>query len=115
MQRAIVALGEALAHSVGSSEKRRLLAFTPPTFPWTKHWLRSLPHSPHSCSLRGGLIRRAPQGGCPLAWLSDRHGIAKILTACPYAAQVLALPFGRRHPQAMEAIMCVLLVLPPGC
>lgn len=28
MQRAIVALGEALAHSVGSSEKRRLLAPT---------------------------------------------------------------------------------------
>lgn len=25
------------------------------------------------------------------------------------------MSFGRRHPQAVEAIMCVLLVLPPGC
>lgn len=108
MQRAIVALGEALAHSVGPSEKRRLLASTPPTFPCIRHWLRSFLHSPHSCSLRGGPIRTTPQGGAP--WIGRAIG-----TALQKYRLVVAMPFGRRHPQAVEAIMCVLLVLPPGC
>lgn len=109
MQRATVALGEALAHSVGPSEKRRLLAFTPPTFPWIKHWLRSFLHSPHSLAAQRAYPYNAA-GGRPLDWTSDRHGIAKVLTGRSYT-----MSFGRRHPQAMEAIMCVLLVLPPGC
>lgn len=49
-------------------------------------------HSPFTAllfSLCGGLIRRTPQGSTPLAWSSDRHGIARVLTA-----QVPAMPFG---------------------
>lgn len=75
MQRAIVALGEALAHSVGPSEKRRLLAFTPPTFPWTEYWLRCLLHSPHSCLLCAeGLSVERRRGAPPgLVERSARH------------------------------------------
>lgn len=47
------------------------------------------------------------EGSTPLAWSSDRHGIARVLTA--------QLPRSQLCHLAMEAIMCVLLVLPPGC
>lgn len=102
MQRAIVALGEALAHSVGPSEKRRLLAFTPPTFPWTEYWLRSLLHSPHSCSLCGGLIRRTPQGSTPpgLVERSARH--CKSID-CPGLSYSMPFGHGSHHVRPFGA------------